>query len=646
MTKVCLDFETYWSDTYSLSRMSTTDYILSPLFQTIGVSIKRGDGPIIWYPGHPGVVEKAFAEIDWANAALLSHNTGFDGAILKWRFGIEPKMYLDTLCMARAVTHAKLQSSSLAAVAAGLKPPLPPKGDEVLKVKGKRLEAFTETELADYGAYCAHDSFLCRSIFDRFMEAGFPKSELEVIDLALRMFITPTVQLDMHKLAVHLHTLEVQREKLFSNVDRKDYTSNERFAQILAQAGCVPAQKLSPTTGRWIPALSRSDPEFKRMCEDPNLTFEQQVHLTIRKGAKSTIEETRTRKLLDLAKLDWYLRDNYAGRGWMPVPYLYYGAHTGRFSGTAGFNFANLPRNSPIREAIVAPEGMRIVHRDASQIECRVLAALAGCQSLLRGFRDGHDVYCDFASRFYDRPITKQDVRERFTGKTAVLSLGYGAGWIRFQNSLFLGQGGMSVKLTDAEAATLVAFYRRTYPEIPALWRMAGRIILAIAGEREPPRNTQIPAIGLSYKAGKLYLPNGLRIHYPECLGVKVPWEADPDAEPDPEHMRTEIRYQGARRGQVKKLYGAKLVENVTQALARIVVTDVMRRVFHRTSYRPFMGTYDSWDYVVPAGDVQNFDRILEEEFTRPPIWLPYLPLASEGGWGRTLAEAEQGVNE
>lgn len=656
MTIVTVDFETYWSDTYSLTRMSEVDYILSPLFQVIGVSIKVGDGPITWHAGHPGVIEDAFAEIDWENVALLSHNMRFDGSILKWRYGYEPKFYLDTLCMARAVTHAKLQSSSLASVAQGMG--LPPKGDEVLRVKGKRLEAFTERELHDYGAYCAHDSFLCRTIFDRFMEARFPKSELEVIDHALRMFITPTAQLDMHKLAIHLHGLEVYREKLFSNVDRSNYTSNEKFARILMDAGVTPAQKISPTTGKWIWALSRNDPEFKRMCEDPELTHEQQVHLMIRRGAKSTIEETRTRRMLELAKLDWYLPSpkvsggdqkgaDYQGRGWMPVPYLYYGAHTGRFSGTAGFNFANLPRASPIREAIVAPPGMRIVHRDASQIECRVLAAISGCALLLRGFQKGEDVYCDFASRFYKRGISKTDTKERFTGKTAVLSLGYGAGWLRFQNTLFLGQGGMSVQLTSNEAAALVTLYRETYFEIPALWKKANGIIAGFAGQIIPNQNLELfPEIYLDYSRGNIRLPNGLRLQYPGITALQVPWaNGEADDDDDAGTLRTEIRYQGARKGQVKKLYGAKLVENITQALARIIVTDVMRRVYYATGRRPFMGTYDSWDYVVDENEVEAFNEILAAEFIRPPTWLPNLPLASEGGWGRTLSEAEKGEN-
>lgn len=637
---ICIDYETYWSDTYSLSRMSTTDYVLSPLFQVIGVSIKQGDGPITWYPGHPGVVEDVLAAIDWKNAALLSHNGMFDGSITKWRYGHEPALYLDTLCMARAKTHAVLQSSSLAAVAAAFE--LPPKGDEVLLAKGKRLEAFTDRELADYGAYCAHDSFLCRSIFDRFMEYKFPKSELLVIDAALRMFINPTVQLDMHKLAVHLHGLEVYRERLFSGVDRANYTSNTKFAQVLANAGLDPPMKVSPTTGKWIYALARNDPEFKRMCDDPDLTHEQQVHLMIRKGAKSTIEETRTRRMLELAKLDWYLEGGYRGRGWMPVPYTYYGAHTGRFSGAAGFNFANLPRQSPIRDCITAPAGMRIVHRDASQIECRVLAAISGCQRLLRGFRTGRDVYSDFASAFYKRPITKEDKLERFTGKTAVLSLGYGAGWPKFQTSLFLGQGGMSVKISNTEAAELVTFYReRAFTEIPLLWRKANYIINGFVGRQVPSPNVMITGIGLDYTNARVRLPNGLALRYPELHAVAVSTDFDGE-----EWARAEVVYQGARRGEVKKLYGAKLVENITQALARIIVTDVMLRVIDRTGKRPFMGTYDSWDYVVPEAEVEAFDRVLEDEFTRAPTWLPELPLASEGGWGRTLAEAEQGVNQ
>jgi hypothetical protein len=134
--------------------------------------------------------------------------------------------------------------------------------------------------------------------------------------------------------------------------------------------------------------------------------------------------------------------------------------------------------------------------------------------------------------------------------------------------------------------------------------------------------------------ASRIELPSGLALRYPE-LGTTL----------DPIAGRPSITYRGPR-GERKKLYGAKLIENITQALARIVVTDILCRVHHETGYRPFMGTYDSWDYCVPEDKVAELDAVLLREFCRPPVWAADLPLASEGGWGRTLLDAEKGVNQ
>jgi DNA polymerase len=326
--------------------------------------------------------------------------------------------------------------------------------------------------------------------------------------------------------------------------------------------------------------------------------------------------------------------------GWMPAPYRYYGAHTGRFSGDHGYNFANLRRGSPIRDAIWAPPGYRVVHRDSSQIECRVLAWLAGEQDLLDAFRQGRDVYSEFASKFYDRRITKQDALERFVGKTSVLGLGYGCGHVKFRHVLYVGNGGVSVALDEAKARTLVELYRETYKAVPMLWRRADRVLKRMI-DRGPTGDHKYTFPCLEVEDEALRLPNGMWLRYPGIRNQIV--------ETTEAGEKSEIVYDSPRRNgdtNTKRIYGCKLVENVSQALARIIITDVMLRVRAETGFRPFMSTYDSHDYCVPESEVENFDRTLEAEFTVTPSWMPGLPLASEGGWGNTLLEAERGVNQ
>jgi hypothetical protein len=68
-------------------------------------------------------------------------------------------------------------------------------------------------------------------------------------------------------------------------------------------------------------------------------------------------------------------------------------------------------------------------------------------------------------------------------------------------------------------------------------------------------------------------------------------------------------------------------------------------RVYHLTGYHPFLSTHDSLDYCVPETDVEWWDNYLQDEFSIHPNWAPDIPLASEGGWGRTLLDAEKKVN-
>lgn len=647
------DFETYYDNEYSLNKISETDYILSPLFQTIMLSLKLGDGPITTHIGDQNI-RAALATIDWENVAFLSHNARFDGSILGWRYGCYPRLYLDTFSMARAMTHAQTGSSSLKSIAEFFQ--LPAKGDYVVNAKGRRLEHFVNdpTELALYMDYCQHDTQLCYEIFNLFRLHGFPTSELQVIDVLLRMFIQPQATLNAFSLAEHLHYVQEEKRRLVDNVtvehttgkvtNPQQLSSNPQFAALLESLGVDVPRKISPVTGKETWALAKNDRGFRELLNDPEQPTEVQALLAARVGLKSTIEETRAITLLNLARQDWSPLGSGQWPSWMPVSYRYYGAHTGRPSGDGGYNFTNLKRGSPLRDAITTPEGRRIVHRDSSQIEARLVAWLAGCTSLVNAFAEGRDVYSEFASRFYGLPVTKADVPRRFAGKTAILSLGYGCGAKKFRNALYIGQGGVSLDLTIEEAEELVSFYRQgSYPEIPLLWRRGegalNRMIRRLggaAGAQALPHEF-LPALPVVIEGdGYFTLPNGLYIQYPKLR-----------REYDPESGGYETVYASSKtRTDEMKIYGAKVIENVTQGLARIVVTDIMLRVFNQTGYHPALTTYDSLDYVVPESEVYAFDKILETEFMITPEWAPGLPLASEGGWGKTLLAAEKARND
>ena len=412
MDIVTIDFETYYDQKFSLSKLTTEAYIRDPQFEIIGVGIKVNDYPTDWYAGDN--VGKFLKSLDYSKRAILCHNTAFDGAILAWHFGINPRLWLDTLSMARPL-HNLTVGGSLAALTTHYG--LGKKGDEVVQALGKHKADFTAEELAKYGQYCINDVELTHALFNK-LKVGFPSSELLVIDQTLRMYTEPVIELDVPLLEKHLEEVRTRKRMLLTDLGltgvseealTKMLMSNEIFAKYLKNLGIDPPTKISARTGKQAWAFAKTDKGMTDLLEHPDERV--QAVVTARLGTKSTIEETRTESLIGVA-----------GRGRLPIMLNYYGAHTGRFSGGDKLNLQNLPSrgNTTIRRALKAPEGQLLVSCDSSQIEARTVAWVAGQVDLVQAFRDKRDVYSEFATEVYGRAITKDDKIERFVGKTCI----------------------------------------------------------------------------------------------------------------------------------------------------------------------------------------------------------------------------------
>lgn len=342
MHLITLDMETFYDKEYSLSKMTTEEYIRDPRFQVIGVSTKIDDGPTTWVSGPAREVLAHLHSLPWDNAMLLAQNTMFDGAILTWRCGIRPKALADTMLMSRAIYGVEV-SHSLKAIAERLG--IGVKGTEVLNALGKRRTDFTPAQLARYGQYCDNDVELTHEAFHRFMGMGFPKDELKLIDMTLRMFTDPVLQLDRRHLEQHLATVQARKAALLDEAgvaDKKDLMSNAKFAMMLNVYGVTPPTKISPTTGKETFAFAKSDEAFLALLDHEDDRV--QALVAARLGNKSTLEETRTQRFIDIAK-----------RGSLPVPIRYYAAHTGRWGGclTADTVVTVLDNTGVVREKAI-----------------------------------------------------------------------------------------------------------------------------------------------------------------------------------------------------------------------------------------------------------------------------------------------------
>ena len=611
MDIITLDLETYYDKDYSLSKITTEEYVRDPRFQIIGVGVKKNAEKTQWFSGTHGAIKTFLAQYDFANSAVLAHNMMFDGSILSWRLGIRPKVLFDTLCMARAI-HGVEKSASLKALAENYG--VGEKGTEVLDAKGKRRADFSAQELAAYGRYCVNDVDLTYDIFNIMMARGFPKSELKLIDLTLRMFTEPVLELDRDRLEGHLKKTQRMKEDLLSSAgvaDKADLMSNPKFAALLGTFGVPCPMKISPTTGKLTYALSKTDQGVKDLLEhdDPQV----QALTAARLGVKSTLEETRTQRFIDIA-----------GRGNLPVPVRYYAAHTGRWGGDDKINLQNLPSRGPnaksLKKCIVAPEGYSIIESDSSQIEARMLAWLAGQDDIVQAFRDKKDVYKKMAAAIYG--VAEEDVTQdqRFVGKTTVLGAGYGMGGEKFQ--LALKNSG--VDITVAEAAKIISIYRETNEAISGLWRAAG-IMLRYMVRGDAMEFGRDGVLGIDPRAPGIILPNGLLIRYDELQ------------EGENEKGGTEYSYK-TRIGRTR-IYGGKVVENVTQALARLIIGEQMLRISKK--YRAVLTVHDSIVCCVPDEEAEVCKAYVEECMRWVPAWAEGLPVDCEAGIGKNYGETE-----
>jgi len=608
MDVLTIDFETFYSGTFSLSKMTTEEYIRSPLFETIGVSVKVNDGTPEWCSGPKETIKAFLHRFAWDKSIAVAHNALFDMAILNWEFDIRPKRIVDTLAMARALLGSSV-SVSLASLAKHYA--LGVKGTEVVNALGKYRADFTKEELARYGEYCCNDADLTYDLFLKMMDEGFPLEELRLIDLTTRMFSEPVLGLDVGVLDGHLAAVKAHKKRLLGNqfYSKEDLMSNPKLAQILWRLRVEPPMKISPTTGKKTYAFSKSDEAFKDLLEHENINV--QTIVAARLGVKSTIEETRTERFIQIAS-----------RGLLPVPLRYYAAHTGRWGGTDKINMQNVPRTSPLKRAFTAPKGFLLIDSDSSQIEARTLAWLAGQQDLVDAFERGEDVYKIMAARIYGKDPKDVDTSQRFLGKTTILGCGYGMGAIKFKTQLKT----MGVDLPLQECERIIYVYRETYPRIPLLWKEAQKAVMAMIGDRTSPIGPEGLLTVMGHEG--ILLPNGLRLKYPNIRC---------------EEVENKLQYfYDVKKGKslVKnKIYGGKLVENICQALARIIVGEQMLLISKK--YKVAMTVHDSVIAVVPEHEAQTAKEFVELAMKMRPRWGLDLPLNCEAGVGPNYGECK-----
>ena len=608
MDLITVDFETYYDKDFSLKKLTIEEYVRDPRFEVVGVGVKVNNGSTEWASGTHEELKDYLSEFDWENSMVLAHNTMFDGAILSWLHDVRPAVWADTLCVARAL-HGIEVGGSLAALAERYG--VGEKGTEVVNALGKRRRDFTERELDAYGDYCINDVELTYKLFNIFIE-DFPKQELKIIDCTLNMFIHPLLQLDLEMLEQHLIDVQDRKDALLveAGVEKADLMSNPKFAVLLENLGVVPPTKVSATTGKEAYAFAKTDEGLTALTTHENLDV--QVLVAARLGIKSTLEETRTQRFIDIAK-----------RGPLPVPIRYYAAHTGRWGGDDKINIQNLPSRGPdgkvLKRSMAAADGFMLIDCDSSQIEARVLAWLAGQDDLVEAFANKEDVYVKMAAKIYnvlEEEVTKD---QRFVGKTTILGAGYGMGAMRFQDQL----QSYGVTISTKDARHIIKVYRAASANICKLWKDANTMLHELSHNKAVP----IGAHSVLQPLGALQsvlLPSNLTMRYDGLKGTQ-------------NDGNVEYTYE-TRRGPTR-IYGGKFVENACQALARCIIAEQLLLINKR--YIPVLTVHDSIVVCVPENEVDEAQEYVEQCMRHVPEWAKGLPLDCESGVAKTYGDCE-----
>lgn len=639
---IFIDAETYWDSDHTLSKMSPTEYVMSPKTEIISMSIKVKDYPTDVFFGEARI-RKALHALDWSTKMAIGHNmSGFDAMILKWRFGIQPAMWGCTAAMARS-RYAKTCGVSLAKLVQELG--VGEKKDAILhSTRGRYLKDFTPQEIEAMKTYNREDTEQCAALFRKLVK-GFPRDELMLIHLTTQMLVNPKFVLDKSLVEAALSVERDQKHKAllelakllradadapvgldWSDEDavaefvRSEMASAARFSKLLESCQVEVPMKPSPTNPlKTTPALAKTDDEFIKLQDHrhPIVSAAARVRLSV----KSTLLETR---------LQAFLRAADACNGRLPVPLKYAGADTtGRWSGEQ-YNMQNLPRigskpktSDALRNSLKAPPGHKVVVADLSGIELRVNHFLWKVEESMELYQQDAeaDLYRAFAAARYG--ITPDEVTkdQRQLAKVAQLGLGFGAGAATFRKVAKL-MGGL--ELSEEEAVEVVESWRATYHRIATGWRICHAELSDIRQGIETP----IDPWGMCVTEHEaIRLPSGRRIHYPSLRQ-----ERD-------DKGKTEWWYGEGRHK--ARIYAGKIDENIVQALARDVIAGNAVSFYKQTKLEPVLMVHDELVYVVPEAEADDVLNELQAVMRTPPTWWPELITWSEGDVANTYGAAK-----
>lgn len=567
MKPIFIDFETFYDEKqkYSLKNMTVQSYIKDPRFKVLGMSVSAQGTKTIWIDGHDNC--QAFFNRLPKDVIFVAHNATFDAAVAYRVFGFKANKYICTMFMARYLISQNV---------------LPPKTHTALKdiapfVDEEKLHLDEALANGTLDTYAIKDTDICKAFYEKYIDQ-IPQDEQQYIDMHVKASSIPQFALDTEQLT-EVAAVDEDRKKWYGHVRKDDI-----LVKILQSRG-VDVEYKEMKLGK-KPCFSKTDDFMDYLVnhKDPIVRYMAQLRLE----AKSTCAVSKAQRFLDCGSP-------------MACPLIYYGAHTGRSSGTDNMNVQNMPRGSKVRTSLMAQKGKKLIIIDSSQIEVRTLGFLAGDESILSVFRRGGDIYREFAgNQMYNKAPEDVTKDERQIAKAAVLALGFGQGvqgFIRYAQR-------MGIMIDEAQSQHAVSVYRRSFPKITGGFKFGGYW-------------AQVENFVLNH--GYSELPTGRRIYY---LNLR--------------HEGDKLVFDRAdifnKAGASSFLWHGLMVENLVQACARDIIFSQVATVLNRYPQADLcLMVHDESIFSVPEEDAEEIYKFTDETFKTPPAWAANMPVNGEG---------------
>jgi len=612
---MCIDYETFFDTDYSLSKMSTVEYINDPRFEILGVGVKVNDESGVF---NPGPQSNLIVPDNIDNYTVLVQNARFDVTILQTKFGVIPKFIIDLKDLA---SHYDSRMSHRLKDMAKMYD-LSPKGD-TMQFKGLHWGDMTQNQRLSLAEYTIDDVDIETDLFKILLpKLSNPVTEIQLARHTLDLWLHGRFAIDID-MATKLKAK--MRTQMARTIKDSGYTPKElrskKFIGYL-KAALPDGEKVPMKQGKRgnIPALAKDDEACQQLVAHP----EKEVRDLVLARLACRSWPTHIKRVQSL------ISQTLANGGLLRVPLNYYPGHTGRWGGSEKINLQNMggagrrgvghdPLIGQTKEVLMALPGCVLGYADSSQIEARLLAWLAGQTDLLEGFARGEDVYSEFATTVFGATVRKPkktdppqlarylEIKRGF-GKDNILGDGYGMGATRFYNNCLkdpslrplFDSGQYDFKFVEK----LIKTYRTKYSKIPEYWGKVERAFKQCI--RFPHLEPTVGPLTFRCKNAEVQieLPSGRVLYYRHCR-IKDKG----------------IRYHGG------PLWGGSITENIVQAVARDLLGFWILEC-ERVGLSIVLHIHDSIIVMMPEDKVSEQSKLFGDIMCTVPDWAEGFPAA------------------